>query len=205
MNAVSIAAGATKYAYTEGMRSAGHRNVQSRGFQPDVSGPGLWSRLLDGSRSWGSYDATVSRYGVRRYQLILYPPGCSTSDRRLARLWRGWPLTGAALVLIALMLLGDAAAEPITVLAVAVAAYVSIGVLLFLRAGPVRVRVRSMSAILMPGIADECEVGKYIEWKALVHKLNRSDRMLAMGAISPVEHEATWWQAYDRLEARSHV
>ncbi|MBV8788291.1 MAG: hypothetical protein JOZ00_16580 [Mycobacterium sp.] len=159
----------------------------------------MWSRLLDGSRTWGSYDATVSRYGVRRCQLVLYPPGCSITDRRLARLWRGWPLTGAALALVALMLLGDAAAEPITVLAVAVAAYVSIGLLLFLRAGPLRVRVRSMSVILMPAIADEREVCKYVEWKALVHKLNCADRMLAMGTISPVEHEAAWWQAYDRL------
>jgi len=25
--------------------------------------------------------------------------------------------------------------------------------------------------------------------------------MLATGAISLVEHEATWWKAYDRLEA----
>jgi hypothetical protein len=165
----------------------------------------LWSRLLDGSRPWGSYDATVSRYGVRRYQLILYPPGCGTTDRRLARLWQGWPLTGTALALTALMALGDTAAAPITVLAVAVAAYVSVGVLLFLRGGPQRVRVRSMSIILMPGIADECEVRKYIEWKALVHTLNRADRMLAMGAFSPVEHEASLWRAYDRMEAMTHV
>jgi hypothetical protein len=161
----------------------------------------LWSRLLDGSRPWGSYDATVGRYGVQRCHLILYPPGCSTADRRLARLWRGWPLIGAALSLIALMLLGDAAAEPITVLAAAVVGYVSIGVMLFMRAGPLRVRVRSMSVILMPGTADECEVRKCTEWKALVHKMNQADRMLAMGAISPVEHEAAWWQAYDRIEA----
>jgi len=181
------------------MRSVEHRNVQGRGFQPRASDPGVWSRLLDGSRLWGSYDATVSRYGVRRCQLILYPPGCSITDRRLARLWRGWPLSGAALALLALMLLGDAAAEPITVLAIAVAAYVIIGVLLFLRAGPVRVRVRSMSVILMPATADEREVLKHFEWKALVHMMNRADRMLAMGAISPVEHEAIWWQAYDRL------
>jgi hypothetical protein len=183
------------------MRSVENRNVEGRGFRPGVADPGVWSRLLDGSRPWGSYDATVSRYGVRRAQLILYPPGCSITDRRLARLWRGWPLTGAALALTALMLLGNAAAEPITVLAVAVVAYVSIGVLLFLRAGPLRVRVRSMSVILMPAIADEREVLKHFEWKALVHMMNRADRMLAMGSISPVDHEAIWWQAYDRLEA----
>ena len=48
------------------------------------------------------------------------------------------------------MLLGNAAASPDTVLALAVAVYVSIGALLFLRAGPARVQVRSMSIILMP-------------------------------------------------------
>jgi len=147
----------------------------------------------------------VSRYGVRRYRLIIYPPGTSTADRRLARLWRGWPLSGAALGLFALMLLGNAAASPDTVLAVAVAAYVSIGALLFLRAGPVRVQVRSMSIILMPGTADEHERRKYIEWKTLVRMLTRADRMLTTGAISLVEHEATWWEAYDRLEAITHV
>jgi hypothetical protein len=35
--------------------------------------------------------------------------------------------------------------------------------------------------------------------------LTRSDRMLAIGAISLVEHEATWWDAYDRLEAIRYV
>jgi len=35
----------------------------------------------------------------------------------------------------------------------------------------------------------------------LVHMLTMADRMLATRAISLVEHEATWWKAYDRLEA----
>ena len=30
-------------------------------------------------------------------ELIIYPPGTTTADRRLARLWRGWPLDGVAL------------------------------------------------------------------------------------------------------------
>ena len=73
----------------------------------------------------------VGRYGVRRYRLIIYPAGTGTADRRLARLWRAWPLGGAVLGLLAVMLLGNAASSPDTVLAVAVAAYVSIGALLF--------------------------------------------------------------------------
>jgi hypothetical protein len=159
-----------------------------------------WSRLLDGAHPWGSFDAVVSRYGVRRYRLVIYPPGTSTADRRLARLWRGWPISGAVLVLFAVVLSGNVAASPDTVLAFAVAAYVSIGALLFLRAGPARVHVRSMSVVLMPDSADVRELRKYAQWRALVHMLTRADQMLATGAIALVEHEATCWEAYDRLE-----
>ena len=35
--------------------------------------------------------------------------------------------------------------------------------------------------------------------------LMRADHMLKVGAISPVEHEAVWWQAYDRLEETRYV
>jgi hypothetical protein len=99
------------------------------------------------------------------------------------------------------MLLGNVAAAPDTVLAFAVAVYVSIGALLFLRAGPARVRVRSVSIAVMPKSADAREQRRYREWRALVAMLTRADRLLRTGAISLVEQEATWWEAYDRLEA----
>jgi hypothetical protein len=164
-----------------------------------------WSRLLDGAHHWGSFDATVGRYGVRRYRLIVYPPGISTTDRRLARLWRGWPITGAVLGLIAIMLFGNEVASPNAVLAWAVAVYVGFGALLFLRAGPARVEVRSRSIILMPKVADARERRKYIEWQTVVWRLTRADQLLRTGAISLVEHEASWWEAYDRLEEITHV
>ena len=147
----------------------------------------------------------VSRYGVRRYRLIIYPPGTSIADRRLARLWRGWLVGGALLVFLAVMLLGNAVSSPNAVLAVAVAAYVCVGALLFLPAGPVRVQVRSVSVILVPGTADTHAQRRHTEWQALVHMLIRADHMLTTGAISPVEHEATWWDAYGRLEETTHV
>jgi Family of unknown function (DUF6611) len=154
---------------------------------------------------WGSFDAKVCRYGVRRYRLIIYPPGASTVDRRLARLWRGWPLGGAVVGLFAIMMLGNAVSSPRTVLAVAVGAYVGIRALLFLRAGPGRVHVKSMSVLLMPGTADVSERRRYTEWRTLAQMLTRADQMLTSGAISPVEHEAIWWHAYDRLEETSRV
>jgi hypothetical protein len=133
--------------------------------------------------------------------LVVYPPGSTAADRRLARMWRAWPITGAALALLAVMLLGNVAASADTVLGYAVAFYVGIAALLFLRAGPARVRVRSMSIILMRKGADVRELCKHAEWRMLVHMLTMADRMLATGAISLVEHEAAWWKAYDRLGA----
>lgn len=182
--------------------------TKSRHAQPDVlpaakkAPPPVrwWSRLLDSAHPWGSFDATVGRYGVRNYRLIVYPPGISTADRQLARMWRGWPITGAALGLLAMMLLGDAVAPPGTVLMYAVVAYVGIGALLFLRAGPARVHVRSLSAILWPYSPDADEQRKQVEWAVVVSMLTRADSDLTTGAISLVEREAVWWEAYNRLK-----
>jgi hypothetical protein len=63
------------------------------------------------------------------------------------------------------------------------------------------VQVRSVSIALMPKAADAGEQRRYIEWRTLVAMLTRADRLLTTGAISLVEHEASWWEAYDRLEA----
>ena len=114
-------------------------------------------------------------------------------------------MAGAVLGIVAVMLLGDTVASPTAVLAVAVAACVSVGALLFVLAGPARVQVRTMSVIVMPGVDDANERGGHTEWRALVDMLTRADRMLTTGAISPAEHEAIWWEAYDRLEEITHV
>ncbi|CPR08805.1 hypothetical protein BN971_01363 [Mycobacterium bohemicum DSM 44277] len=189
------------------------RMTQPRPVEPGVrqssvqapARPQWWPRLLDGPHPWGSFDATVGRYGVRHYGLIVYPPGTTTADRRLARIWRGWPTAGGALGLLAVILLGDTAAPPATVLEYAVAAYVGIGALLFLRGGPVRVHVRSLSAILLPGNADADERRKHTEWAVVVSMLTQADRAVADGAISLVDYEAIWWAAYDRVSAITRV
>ncbi|OSC28884.1 hypothetical protein B8W69_11015 [Mycobacterium vulneris] len=186
------------------MRTARHPDIQLGVTEPPPAqppAPWWWTRLIDGAHPWGSFDAGVGRHGVRRYWLVVYPPGASTAERRLARLWRGWPLTGAALGVVALMLLGNAEAPPTTVLAMVVAAYVGVGALLFMRVGHGRVNVRSMPVILAPGTADDDERRKYGEWQILVHILTAADGMLTTGAISPAEYKATWRHAYHRLES----
>jgi Family of unknown function (DUF6611) len=176
-------------------------NTQHQAVKPRAR---WFSRVLDGDRRWGSYDVKISHYGVRRYRLIIYPPGTSTADRRLARLRRGWPLGGAVLVLFAI-LIGDAMSSPYTVPAVAIAAYLSICVLLSLLAGPKRVHVKSVSVVLMPVITDANEQRRHTEYKTLTRTLTWADDMLSTGAISPAEYEAIWWQAYNRLEDATHV
>jgi len=186
------------------MRTARHPNIPLGVNKPtpaEPPAPRPWERLLDGSHPWGSFDSAVARHSVRRYRLVIYPPGAGTADRRLARLWRGWSLTGAPFALVVLMLMSTVAAAPATVFAVAVAAYVGIGALLFMRAGPARVHVREMSVILVPGTVDDVERRKYGEWQILVHILTKADGMLTTGAISPAEYNATWWHAYHRLQA----
>jgi hypothetical protein len=123
----------------------------------------------------------------------------------LARLSRGWLVGGAVLGLLAVMLLGNVVSSPIAVLAVALVAYVSVGALLFLVAGPARVQVRSMSVVLVPETADAHELHRYTEWQALVQMLTRADHMSAIGAMSSGEYEATWREAYDRLEGTARV
>src|SRR5262245_9921107 len=107
-----------------------------------------WCRLLDGAHPWGSFDAMVGRHGLRRYRLTLLPPGISTTDRRLLRLWRGWPVGGGMLAMLALMLLGDTVFSAGTTLLVVAAAYLGVGAALLVLTAGVRAGVRSISLIL---------------------------------------------------------
>jgi hypothetical protein len=156
--------------------------------------------LLDGAHPWGSFDAMVGRYGLRRYQLTLYPPGISTADRRLLRLWRAWPVGGAARALLALAVLGDSLFSPGTTLLVVGAAYLGVAALLFALTAAARAGVRSISLILLGPDLDPRERQCFAEWERLVDVLTRADMLLKAGAIDPTQHEALWWQAYDRLE-----
>jgi hypothetical protein len=181
------------------------RSTQARPTPAGPAIPNLWSRLLDGAHPWGSFDATVGRYGVRRYRLIIYPAGTTTAERRLARVWRGWPAAGAVLVLLAVMVFGRVASSPIAVSEFALTAYVTVGAILFLLGGPARVHVRSMLLVLLPHTANAPELSRYTEWQALVQMLIRADHLLAKGAISSGERDAIWREAYDRLEGNEHV
>jgi hypothetical protein len=164
-----------------------------------------WSRLFDGAHAWGSFDAMVGRYGVRRYRLVVFPPGITAVDRRLLRMWQGWPVGGAMLAMLAVMLLSDTVASPAITLPVAAAADVGVGALLFVLANNTRAGVRSMSVVLLAGERDARNRRRFAEWESLVDLLTSADGWLDAGTIAPAQHEALWWQAYESLGEHAHV
>ena len=107
--------------------------------------------------------------------------------------------------MLAMMLLGDAVASPGTTLLVVAAAYVGIGVVLFVLTAGVRAGVRSMSVILLGTDLGSCDRQSFAEWGVLVELLTTADGKLTAGTIAPAQHEALWWQAYERLGAHAHV
>jgi hypothetical protein len=175
--------------------------------QARVASPTLhrWlCRLLDGQHPWGSFDAMVGRYGLRRYRVTVFPPGISVAARRFVRAWRAWPAGGAVLALLAAMFLADVAFPPLTTLQVCAGAYVLGGALLFVMSTPARQQVRSLSVILAEGCSD-LHHAMYAEWEAVVETLTTADATRERGELSPVEYEAVWWRAYDRLEVVAGV
>ena len=109
------------------------------------------------------------------------------------------------LALLVVMLLGDAVASPGTTLLVVAAAYVGVGVVLFVLTAGVRTGVRSMSLILLATDLGRHDRRSFAELDVLVDLLITADGKLTAGTIVPAQHEALWWQAYERLGAHAHV
>ena len=157
-----------------------------------------WSRLLDGRHLWGSVDFWPARYGFRKYRLMVFPPGINPTDRRLLRLWHGWPMWGALLWVVCeiafsqMLAPGPAAVWSTTALVLTVA-------LTFALTGEVRAQVRSLQVVVIDGNPDPHSASLHAEWVQLAGMLIDADERLGRGTASPVEHEAVWWQAYERL------
>ena len=149
------------------------------------------------TRSWGSFDVHLPRYGVTRCRLVVFPPGVSEPERRMLRLWHGWPWWGAGLW-VGAQAVGAWADMGITVFFAATMLYIAVGAMAFAVTGDIRCRVRTAWAIKARApMADDDMNDSYERLNALAHTLDRADRNLHEGRISVAEHEATWWQVYD--------
>jgi pimeloyl-ACP methyl ester carboxylesterase len=152
------------------------------------------------SRVWGSFDAYPARYGVARYRLVVFPPGITARERRILRMWRSWPLWGAALW-VGLQIGGELAGMPETALIGGSMIYIAVGALVFVLAGDTRVRVRTLCAVNIAGYGQDDVDRRYSVLRVMARTLDHADLDLEEGRISPPEHEARWWQVYDVLDA----
>lgn len=157
-----------------------------------------FGRLLDHGPTWGSFTVYPARFGVTRYRLVVFPPGISTAQRQMLRLWRAWPLWGAAMW-VGLQIGGAAVGMPETALIGGTMLVIATGALTFALTGDVRWQVRTLWAVSMAGYGHDEVDERYTMLKVMARALDRADMDLEEGRISPAEHEARWWRVYDAI------
>lgn len=152
-----------------------------------------WHRLIDGDRRWGSLSISATRHGVTRYRLVVFPPGLSTEQRRLLRVWRAWPTWGMALWLVLEVSLLPTAGT-VGALTISTFAALSAGAVSMALVDQFRREVRTLTVVRMAGINDRETAGMFADLKANATTLARADQELT-GA----DHEAAVWRVYDRM------
>ena len=154
--------------------------------------------LIDGACTWGSFDVQSDRFGVTRYRLTVYPPGINTTQRRRLRVWRGWPMWGFALWLLAELILTQVL-DPWTALAMSTATVLGAGALAWWRADGLGAHVRTRAVSVLNGHQDAQSRAVAEEITTLAEAMAVTDTCLAGGDITAVDHELMWWRVYQRL------
>jgi hypothetical protein len=149
-----------------------------------------WRRLLDGGRTWGALDVSLSRYGVIRHRLVVFPPGLSPDERMLLRVWRSWPIWGT-LTWLTLQTVLMNTIGPGPAFATSTGVCLGSGAVAMAMTGATRCGVRTLTVVRM--------VERYSELYALAEELAEADRRLAAGESTCVEHEAVVWRVYDHM------
>lgn len=158
-----------------------------------------WRRALDGDRRWGSIDVRPDRFGVTRYQLVVFPPGISEADRRRVRVARGWPVWGALVWVVCEISLSHMTG-PWTALVASTATYLGLGLAATMMAGDARRQVRTIGVMVMAGHHDPVSSALHHKLDNLACALLEADELLTRGEISPTAHELTWWRVYNQMD-----
>lgn len=154
---------------------------------------------------WGSFSASLPRYGVCRYRLVVYPPGTNASQRRRLRVWRSLPVWGPLLWLALGVLLGTLSTSSGAVVATATAITAAVAVVVRRAAGRLPGLVRSVEATSIPGYTFPAGVPTPSDVIGIHDELRSADVALARHVLNPVEHELIWQRAYNSVPPRRGV
>ncbi|WP_123023224.1 DUF6611 family protein [Mycolicibacterium stellerae] len=161
-------------------------------------------QLLDGENRWGFVRIQVDRFGVTRYRLVVYPPGISDVERRRLRVWRGAPIWGAALWVLSEIFLQQLIGSW-TALAVCTGGVLALAGVAMAKAGEARSMVRSMGVVTMPGLTEVTTMQSREALLAMAMALTAADERVDEKRMSPLDHEALWWQVYEKLAPAAAV
>jgi hypothetical protein len=165
-----------------------------------MDGIRLLAPLLDGSRVWGCVQVRPGRFGITYYRLVVYPPGLSTTERRLVRLARGWPLWGMLVWLLCQLWLGGQM-SPWTAFGTSTAVFLAAGALALGLSGNAFHRVRTLCATTMAGGEDRGSQAACERLVVLAAMLLDADERRDRDELTHVDHELVWWQVYNRMDA----
>jgi hypothetical protein len=159
-----------------------------------------WRRFVDGDAPWGAFDVWPDRFGSTRFRLTVYPPGISLRERRMLRVWRGWPAWGGLLWAVGVIAL--AAVLPTWIaLVLSTAVYLGSGVAAFSMAGDSRRHVRTAIATVAVGFYHPAAYREARYLQDLAQRLTSADIERRAGTLTPVAYEVTWWQVYNGVAA----
>ena len=145
--------------------------------------------------------STPSRYGVTQQQLIVYPPGITSTDRRWLRAWRGFPIWGG-LLWIVLQVVVSYAMAPWPAIGVTSAVCGGAGAAVFAMAAGNRRQVRTLNACVSTPNAPELVSGQR-RLRILAKTLLTAHAHYGRGELSAVDYEQIWWYVYDAMAPQS--
>lgn len=152
--------------------------------------------LVDGAHSWGSLDQAPARSTVvQQITLKVHRPGTSLHDRRLLHARQTWPLGGAVLSVLIVIVMASWA--PAHVIGVVVLISWGLGfVILELTTRGLRESVRELSASSTCTPGGLVVVGDAACVRATAARLFALERELDAGHISPDRYLTLWEEVW---------
>ena len=155
--------------------------------------------LTEGAKLWGTVDvSSAGRSMWHRDRITVYPPGTTSADRRALHFERNWPIAGAILGLLSIVMLSGVW-PPVLVIAAATVLYAAgfpLGAWLTRR---LRHRIRSLSVVSMYIHGELEEYGNASLLRETAAAFAALDARRRAGDIDPVRYEAEWARIYETL------